>query len=169
MAIFDLFTGDKRPSIEIQGTEDIWRFDASLSEGHTITRRWTSEPIEGGAELTDHSFVEQREFPIQVIESSAERRGIFRDRHVQAWARLKSLILADPPHLFTVTTTLESIEDAGLKSVSAPYIPANGNALVVDLVFVELTFSLTDVAENLADAAQDIGLAEVDLGSQGLG
>jgi len=162
------FTRAFQPSLA-SDSGDLFVFDTSLSEQHSVSVRWTQEPIEDGTTITDNRIVEQRRLPIQVVVSSAELGGVLRSRHVEAWARLVKLTLADPPVLFTVTTSLETLEDVVLESASATRTAATGNALIADLVLVQLQFSRTDVAQNLADAAVDLGLGEVDLGSQGLG
>lgn len=157
------------PGLRDQSTGDEFIFDASTSEGHAVETEWTQEPLEDGTVLTDARVIAQRRLPMQVIVSSAEQGGAIRDRHVRAWNRLVRLTTADPPPLFEVTTTLETLPNVVIQRASAPRTPATGNALVADIVLLQLLFSQTDVAANLADAAQDLGLGEVDLGSQGLG
>jgi hypothetical protein len=157
------------PRLETQGTGDVFVFDGSESEGHSVELQWTSEPIENGSQLSDNRVIGQRTLPMTVVVSSAEEGGVIRDRHVQAWQRFVRLATADPPLLFEVTTALETLEDVAIARVGATRTPDKGNALVADLVLRQLVFSRTDVAENLADAAQDLGLGEVALGSQGLG
>ena len=162
------FFASKRPSLT-GGAGDTFTFDASFSETHSVRARYTKEPIEGGARLSDHRILEQRPLSMQVVVSSAALGGILRDRHVQAWGRMVAYVQADPPQLFTVSTGLETLKNVVLVSASAPRTPETGNALIADLELVQLTFSSTDIAANLADAAQDLALGEVDLGSQGLG
>lgn len=157
------------PRLTTQGTGDTFVFDASTSEGHSVKLRWTTEPLEDGSQLTDHRVIEQRTLPMTVVVSAAELGGIIRDRHVQAWQRFVRLAVSDPPLLFEVTTTLETLENVVIDSVSDTRTPDKGSSIVADVVLRQLVFSQTDVAANLADAAQDLGLGEVDLGSQGLG
>jgi hypothetical protein len=162
------FAADRRPSLT-GDSGDVFTFDTSLRESHRVRVRYTSEPIEGGASLADLRVIEQRPLQITVVVSAAERLGLERDRDVQAWGRLVALAIADPPILFTVTTTLESLERVVLTDVGAPRTAETGNALIADLTLRQLVFSATDVAANLALAAQDLALGEVDLGAQGLG
>lgn len=157
------------PRLTDQSTGDSFNFDASVSEGHRVENQWTAEPIEDGSQLTDHRVKVQRRLTMTVVVSSAEFGGAIRDRHVQSWGRFVALATADPPGLFEVTTTLESLDNVVIKSVGATRTPDQGNSLVADIELVQLTFSSTDVAANLADAAVDLGQGDVDLGSQGLG
>jgi hypothetical protein len=162
------FTRRFQPNL-VSDVGDLFVFDTSLGEKHSVSVTWTQEPIEDGTNITDNRVVAQRRLPIQVMVSSAQLGGIFRDRDVQAWARLVKVTLAETPILWTVTTGLEVLENVVIESASATRTAATGNALIADLVLVQLQFSATDVAQNLADAAVDLGLGEVDLGSQGLG
>lgn len=162
------FVEFRRPSMR-SDEGDLFRFDSSEAERHAAVYDWTREPIESGAELTDNRVKRQRELPITVVVSSAEQGGVVRDRHIQAWTRLRALADQDPPLLFEVTTTPEFYDDMVIVSIGWPRSPDQGDVMVADIAFRQLTYSQTDTAQNLADAAQDPGLGEVDLGSQGLG
>lgn len=162
------FALNRRPSMT-SDEGDVTTWDASLSERHSLQFDYTSEPIESGAEISDNRVRRQRELPLQVTVSSAELGGVIRDRHIQAWTRLVSQAEADPPLLFEVTTVAESYDNMVIAAISWPRTPDQGNRMVADIVFKQLEFSQTDVAANLADAAQDLALGDVSLGSQGLG
>ena len=157
------------PRITDTATNDAFIFDFSISEGHAVEAQWTAEPIEDGTRITDNRVLAQRRIPMTVIVSSANELGLVRDRHVQAWNRLVRLAKADPPPLFEVVTGLESYDNAVIRRVGTTRTPDQGNALIADIELLQLQFARTDVAQNLADAAVDLGLGEVDLGSQGLG
>lgn len=148
---------------------DTFVFDCSINEGHRVETQWTAEPLENGSMLSDSRVILQRRIPMTVIVSSANRGGFFPTRHIDAWTRLVALATQDPPGLFEVVTALETYDGCVIRTVGTTRTPDQGNSLVADIELIQLQFSQTDVAANLADAAQDPGLGEVDLGSQGLG
>ena len=162
-----LFT-DRRPRIE-SGPGDQFIFDASFSERHMVKNQWTSEPIEDGTTISDNVITGQRMLPMQVVVSSAELGGVFSNRDGAAWARFVTLAQQKPPPTFKVTTTLESLRNCVIDSVGATRTATTGTSLVADLVMRQLEFSATDVADNLSDAAQDLGQGNQNIGSQGLG
>ena len=163
-----LFSVDRAPGL-FPDSGDPFIFDATLSENHSVKARYTREPLEDGSELSDHKINEQRPLGMVVTVSSAERGGLINDRHTAAWGRLVTLTQANPPPVFTVTTGAETLENVVLTGADWPRTPDQGNSMVATVTLVQLQFSQTDVAANLADAAQDLQLGEVDLGSQGLG
>ena len=157
------------PRLTDTASGDSLVFDCSVNESHRVETQWTAEPLEDGSLLSESRIVLQRRIPMTVIISSANRGGLFPTRHIDAWTRLVSLATQDPPPLFEVVTAIETYTGCVLKTVGTTRTPDQGNSLVADVELLQLRFSATDVAANLADAAQDPGLGEVDLGSQGLG
>ena len=179
MTIYQLFS-DKRPGLTSTTGLEI-KFDASMSEQHMVDTEWASRPIESGARLTDHRIKVQRQLQLTVLVSSASVSGLspfqpiadliepVAARHVTVWNRIVSLVHADTPFLWEVVTQLETLELCVIKSASAPRTAADGNTITATLTILQLEFADVDEVTNLADAAQDLALAEVDLGSQGLG
>lgn len=142
-------------------------FDATISEDHRHEWTWTSEPVEDGSTISDHRWRKAVPLTITVIVSSSEAGAIDRSRHVKAWQRLVALADSEPALLFTVATLLGDYRNMGIQSISAPVTAETGNSLQATIVVKPIDIALTAVAQNLADAAQDSGQAEVDLGSQG--
>lgn len=164
MALFGLFS-DNRPSI--QGLGSAFFFDGSIAEQHSIETRWTKEVIEDGSELTDNREILPRRFTITAIVSSAEPVFFDRQRHVKAWARLRALVTAQPAQVYEISTTLEGYPNMALISASVPVDAGTGSSITATIVAEEKQFASTQVAQNLAVAAQDGGLGEVDVGTEG--
>jgi hypothetical protein len=157
-----------RPYI-VSSAGDVFRFDSSESEQHERSWTWTREPLESGAEISDHRIDNQVPLRMTVVVSSAEQGGVRRDRDVEEWRRLRGLAAAAPPLLFEVYTRADYYEDMVFTRVGWARTPDQGRTLVADIELVRMDFARTDIAQNLADAAVDIAQGEVDLGSQGLG
>lgn len=164
MALTGLFF-NKRPRISAGPVVMI--FDATISEDHRHEWSWTSEPVEDGTTISDNRWRKPVPLTITVIVSSSEAGAIDRSRHVKAWQRLVALAGSEPAQLFTIATLLGDYRNMGIKSISAPVNSATGNSLEATIVAKPIFIALTAVAQNLADAAQDSGQAEVDLGNQG--
>ncbi len=159
------FFVDNRPRIE--GATGLFVFDGLISEDHKREWEWTSEPIESGATISDNRWRKPVPLTTVVIVSSSEAGGFDRERHVKAWQQLVAMADSEPAQLFTVSTTLGDYLRMGIKSIGAPVNAETGNSLQATIVFQPIEIQQTAVAQNLADAAQDGGQAEVDLGNQG--
>jgi hypothetical protein len=156
---------DSRPRLQGQGS--VFIFDGLISEDHRREWTWTSEPVEDGTTVSDNRWRKPVPLTIVAIVSSSEALAIDRSRHVKAWQRLIALADSEPAQLFTVTTTLGDYRNMGIQSVSVPVTAATGNSMQSTIVLKPIFVQFTAVAANLADAAQDSGQAEVDLGNQG--
>jgi hypothetical protein len=164
MALTGLFQ-DKRPSI--QGLGAAFVFDATISAVHSRQWEWTEEPIEDGSTISDHRW--ERTVPLTIVVTVSSAMALPPDRtaHLKAWERLEALAGAKPAELFTITTSRKQYDNMGIMSISQPEDAANGDQMLATIVAKPILISKVGVAQNLAIAAQDGGLAEVDIGTQG--
>jgi hypothetical protein len=131
---------DSRPRLQGQGS--VFIFDGLISEDHRREWTWTSEPVEDGTTVSDNRWRKPVPLTIVAIVSSSEALAIDRSR-------------------------LGDYRNMGIQSVSVPVTAATGNSMQSTIVLKPIFVQFTAVAANLADAAQDSGQAEVDLGNQG--
>ena len=164
MAITGLFQ-DRRPSI--QGPGAAFVFDATISAQHSHRWVWTDESVEDGSSISDHRWERQEPLTIVVTVSSAQATIPDRTAHLKAWDRLVALFGAIPAELFTITTGRRTYRNMGIESISEPEGASIGEQMLATIVARPIQVDRTGVATNLALAAQDGGLAEVDIGSQG--
>jgi len=111
-------------------------FDAILKTDHSSKVTATSHPIESGASISDHAFVEPVEISIELAVSDSERnRGTFGsgNRSVKAFQEL--IELQTSRKLITVVTRLKTYHNMLILSVSAPddYTTMNAFRAVVIL------------------------------------
>jgi hypothetical protein len=96
-------------------------FDAILKTDHSSKLTATSHPIESGASISDHAFVEPAEVSIELAVSDSEiGGGAFGsgDRSVKAFGEL--LRLQTSRKLMTVVTRFKTYNDMLIMSVSVP-------------------------------------------------
>lgn len=164
MSIAGIFQ-DVRPSIEGLGAAFV--FDMLQEATHRVRAVWTEEPVEDGSTLSDHRWLPQRDLVLTVVVSSAEALPFDRTAHLRAWQRLRDLVTLEPPQLFTIVTSDETYDNMGLVEVSKPQTRDTTGAMFATITAHQIEIGKTGVAQNLADAAQDGGLAEVNTGTQG--
>lgn len=96
-------------------------FDAILKTDHTSKITATSHPIESGANVSDHAFVEPKEISIEVGVSDCETgNGTFGsgNRSVNAFKEL--IKLQESRQLISVVTRFKTYNNMLIMSVSVP-------------------------------------------------
>jgi hypothetical protein len=164
MALTGVFQ-DQRPSIQGSGASFV--FDATISGTHQRQWEWTAEPVEDGSTFSDHRWERPVPLTIVVTVSSAQALPPDRTAHIKAWNRLEALAGAEPAELFTIVTARRQHDNMGIVSISEPEGATIGDQMLATIVAEPKVLTQTGVAQNLAIAAQDGGLAEVDVGTQG--
>lgn len=114
-------------------------FDAILKTDHSSKVTVTNHPIESGANISDHAFVEPSEISIELAVSDSERdRGTFGSgkRSVKAFQELTKLQISRK--LITVVTRLKTYRNMLIISVSAPDDYTTMNAFRAVIILSEI-------------------------------
>jgi len=164
MALTGLFF-DRRPSVQVGGSAFV--FDATINAVHTRQWEWTEEPIEDGTTISDHRWERPVPFTITVTVSSANALPPDRTAHLKAWDRLVAIAAFQPAQLVTIATGRRQYDNMGIVSISEPEGAGIGDQMLATIVVRPILITRTAVAQNLAVAAQDGGLAEENIGTQG--
>lgn len=161
----------RRPQFGKLSGQVIIELDASLREEHGVHNRRTDHPVAFGALITDHVLTLPDTVTIEgVITSSPaaiDSYSFSNTRHHRGWQRFVELAKARTP--FDVMTTLAIYTDMIVEDLDTTRTAADGKSLVISARCSKIQFASVDVAQELADAAREIGLAEIDLGVQGTG
>ena len=164
MALTGLFF-DRRPSI--QGVGASFVFDATINAVHSQNWEWTEEPIEDGSTISDHRWKRPTPLQITVTVSSADALPLDRAAHLKAWDRLRAIADANPAQLVSSATGRRQYDNHGIVSISEPEGAGVGDQMLATIVAKPIVITQTAVAVNLALAAQDGGLDEENIGTQG--
>ncbi|AUZ67097.1 hypothetical protein V8J08_000926 [Citrobacter amalonaticus] len=129
-------------------------FDCVDDERHHWSNAITAFPTEGDVDITDNIRPQQRELTLTGFISNTPITGLIdevtnfadrfmngRKRTADAYNQLKALSELKIP--VTVTTRYEVYENMGLADVSIVRTADNGDALVVDMVFRQITIVKT--------------------------
>ena len=142
--------------------------DASLSESHGVQVAITDNPVELGGDVSDHAQVQPRRVQIEGIVVSFPNSLLpvapfgF-TRHLKVWRMIRDMALRH--EIVDVVTTLEIYPRMLLEQ--AQTVRTKDRALVISLTLRQLEVAFVDVSQQLADAVQDIGLGQAELGAQG--
>lgn len=142
--------------------------DGSLSEDHAVEVDVTEEPIEEGGLVADHQIVRPRVVVIEGLVSAFPDSFLPPQtftRHLSIWRRFRDIAIRGD--LLDVVTTLEVYPGMKLTSVRTRRDVDHTNALVILLTLRKFEFARVDVAQAVADAAQDLALGQAELGAQG--
>lgn len=102
--------------------------DACTSEGHSLTNTITSDPVEEGSPITDHSRVEPDEVTLECVVSNTPIDGIDGPDYAGAfWQRLEDLHIS--PQIIAIQTIRKSYPSVLIKSVTSPVTKDTSNAL----------------------------------------
>lgn len=95
-------------------------FDAIIKTDHTSKVTATSHPVEYGANISDHAYVEPAEISIEVAVSNTERRSTFGkgDRAKNAFVELMKL--QHSRKLIAVSTRYKTYTNMLITSISVP-------------------------------------------------
>ena len=118
-------------------------FDGFLSVKHEKKTVITSNPVESGASIVDHAYVEPAVLTMSIIVSDAHTsiipeqfQGSSKFRHVNAWNILKQLQQDRIP--CSVLTKLDLYNNMLIESISAEDTDETYNALRADVVLKEI-------------------------------
>lgn len=144
--------------------------DATLQEDHSIEAEQTEDPIEEGGLVSDHRIVQPR--PLRIVgvvvaaPASFLAPGGF-TRPQKVWRRFRDML--NRGDVVDVITTLELYPSMSLMRVATTKSAGGGsaNGLEIELVLRRVEFARIDVAQNIADVAQDLALGQAELGAQG--
>lgn len=149
-----LLFGFQKACLFRQDTFESIEFDASVSETHSFTTQATEHPVEDGIDITDHIRVGPDELQVNVIMTNdppillASLRALpisgFGDSSTRAEDTVTFLkgLMVDAV-LVTFDTTLRSIQNAHIKSMSVVRDATNGNIANINLLLREVQFSTT--------------------------
>lgn len=119
-------------------------FDAVIKADHTSKITATSHPVESGANISDHAFVEPAEISIEVAVSDCEiGKGTFGSgtRSLNAFNEL--LKLQKSRRLMTVVTRFKTYRNMLIMSVSVPDDYTTMNAFKATLMLREIPIVTT--------------------------
>lgn len=114
-------------------------FDAVIKTDHTSKVTATSHPVESGASISDHAFVEPAEISIEVAVSDSEiNKGTFGsgNRSLKAFSELMKL--QKSRQLLTVVTRFRTYRNMLILSVSVPDDYTVMNAFKASLMLREI-------------------------------
>jgi hypothetical protein len=141
--------------------------DLTTEEVYQARADWTDLRIEAGAQLSDHFEIAAGELPLRVmIGSVGDDRLVDRGRSNRWLADIDNILRAGELH--TITTGVG--EFAGMALQNYRYVRGleTSYAAVIDTTWRQIEVGITQSFASFAEAAADQGLAEVDLGDQGV-
>lgn len=140
--------------------------DVSIREQHGHAWRWTEAPIEGGERVTDHGIELPTSLRMEIGMSSHPDEivpNVVSTRHIRLYQQIVALARRKEP--FDVVTSLAIYTSMVFDRISAPRTRESTNAIIVSCTLHKVEIATVDVAQNLADAAQEIALGEQDIGA----
>ncbi len=154
---------------------DAIELDASLSETHKASSSVTRNPVEKGADVTDHIHNDPDAVTITGIISvtpddvtaSFDPRFGGSGRAKSAWRQLLELRAKREP--FDVFTSLRTYTNMVIADLQTTRNAENSNALEFTIELEEIQIASVSLVENLAADVADLGLKEIDFGTQGTG
>ncbi|MDL2289128.1 hypothetical protein LJC32_07145 [Oscillospiraceae bacterium OttesenSCG-928-F05] len=131
-------------------------FDAILKTDHTSKITATDHPVESGANITDHAYVEPDEISVEIgVSDSAIEAGSFGTgaRSITAFQALRKLQQSRQP--FTVVTRLHTYKNMLISSISAPDDFSTMNALKAVIMMREIIIVSTQTVTVSARASAE--------------
>ena len=110
-------------------------FDAVFSTEHQASVTVTKHPVQQGASITDHSYVEPNEVTLD-IGMSDSMAGAGADHSVNAYATLRAMMVKREP--LKLVTRLQVYNNMLITSMSAPDDKTTMNALRCTIYFTEI-------------------------------
>lgn len=94
-------------------------FDAVFSTDHTTSLTLTQHPVQSGAAISDHAYIEPDEVSLEIgmSDTVADAAGVG-EHSVNAYARLREIMQAREP--LTLITRLRTYPNMVITSISAP-------------------------------------------------
>jgi len=164
--ILDLDQPELASKIYIKTNVGGWFFDAFLKLDHTSTLKLTEHPVQGGASITDHAFMEPRILSMEIGMSDA-RESFIPGQFTHSWSRsasafeiLRALQVQRIP--MQILTRLGLYRNMLVETISAPddYMTLHG--LRVNVTFREIivaTVQTVQVGAVASSVARPAGAA----------
>lgn len=140
--------------------------DASVRELHGVRFQWSGEPIENGQFSTDHGVELPQPLQLEVVSTSHPDElvpNVQATRHLRVYHKLIDLARLRQP--FDVVTSADIYTGMVFDSISLPRTKEHTNVAYIACSMHKLEIATVDLAQNIADAAQEIALAEQDIGA----
>lgn len=141
-------------------------FDAAIRDSHDTEFAWTGSPIENGQFATDHGIELPPRLAMDVVLTSHPDEvipNVVASRHIRLYRQLLQIARLRMP--LDVVTSLAIYTSMVFDRISVPRTKLNTNALICTVQMHKIEIATVDVAQNLAEAAQEIALGEQDLGA----
>lgn len=130
-------------------------FDAIIKTDHTSKLTVTTHPIESGAKIADHAFVEPAEISVEVAVSDSEiNKGTFGSGNRSLNAFRELLKLQTSRSLITVVTRFKTYRNMLITSVSVPDDYTTMNAFKASLMLREIPIVSTSRVSVTARGSQ---------------
>ena len=150
------------------------QFDCSIAEDHALELDLTDNPIEALPGLpglvTDHAVQRPRVLQMVVLASNSPdditgTSGFIQPtRHIRLWRKLRELM--QRVEIVTVVTTLELYASMVIVRIGTPRRRETTNCLEIAVTLRQVLFAAVPGAQELAEAAAELALAEQDVGGQ---
>lgn len=131
-------------------------FDAILKTDHTAKITMTDHPVESGANITDHAYIEPDEVSLELgvsdsaIEASSFGTGA---RSVTAYQELRKLQRSRQP--MTIITRLQTYKNMLISTITAPDDYSTMNALKATIMCREVMIVSTETVTVSPRASQE--------------
>lgn len=126
------------------------RFDADLKTDHTQKLTMTQHPVEKGADISDHAFIEPSEVGMEVAMSDVSSGD---GKSAAAFRKLLALQSSLDP--LTVVTRLKTYRNMMIESVSSPDDYSTMFGMKATILFREMKLVTTSTVKVSSSASSD--------------
>lgn len=142
-------------------------FDAVFSLSHNSNVMVTEHPVQSGASIADHSFIEPDEVQIEIgmTDTAISVNGPSESRSVNAYAQLHSLMAAREP--LTLITRLKTYRNMLITSISAPDDYHTMNALKANIYFKQINIVSVSTVKVQQTVSSSVSTAKSGVSSSG--
>lgn len=128
-------------TLVVSRTFGTFAFDAVFNESHSVTANVTEHPLQTGAPISDHAYLNPVEIPISIGMSDAATElgtiaGGSADRSVTAYSKLLQLMASFEP--VTLITRLTTYENMLITSIAADDDYTTQHALKATIIFKQI-------------------------------
>lgn len=120
----------------VSPTHGMFVFDAVFSTEHRLNITTTQHPVQQGASISDHAYIEPDEVSIEVGMSDAAISAGGESHSVNAYEQLRAIAEARRP--VTLVTRLHTYSNMVITSLSAPDDKTTMNALKATVYFQKI-------------------------------
>ncbi len=146
-------------------------FDAAVSDEHGVVIAWTGSPIENGQFVTDHGNVLPGQVKMDVVvtvHTDTLVPNVQSTRHIRLYHKLEALSKRKEP--FDLETSVRISTGLVFDRVRLPRRAGGGEQsstyfYVISCEMHKVEIATVDVAEAMAEAAQEIALGAQDAGA----